>query len=419
MNITSVIFLRMSSPKKNTKIAINENILMFSKTVPSAPNVEITGALDHNNFVKAVLSKEKTTLPTKLRKSTKAPQFRRFPGSLRESRRESPIGAIYAEELAGEDKGEKNIIIPKDELMLQPDFLKLDQSKLPVDLFDDLDYSANDKSPEEWLKICNSGSTPFFIDGKWHWREVTILAYNSLSRKYTIKFGDDGITKEVSRLNLRFDAENAAEFDKRRAIAESGRSEAKQLMRFDHFVLAQSKDLIRAIGKDGIRKIHERVIDGLPVDIPFPDQGTPLGYLLRNCTAELIQWYSLIMKKIVVYSQIEGVKLKAEVVSRYQQLNLPKPPAKPAVPRIGKVACPEYPYDERQSRMSHIYISSQREVQYVVLYCSIVILLAIVHCAVVYFKLFTTPLLKKTLCTLNLPFDLVNNCLSSIGSSSI
>jgi len=44
-------------------------------------------------------------------------------------------------------------------------------------------------------------------------------------------------------------------------------------MRFDHFVLQQPKELIRVISKEGLKKIHERILDGLPVDIPFPEQG--------------------------------------------------------------------------------------------------------------------------------------------------
>lgn len=60
----------------------------------------------------------------------------------------------------------------------------------------------------------------------------------------------------------------------------------------------------RAIQKKNIKSIHERVIDGLPVWMPFPETGTPLGNLLRSLTADTIQWYTRTSKKTVLISKL-------------------------------------------------------------------------------------------------------------------
>lgn len=353
--------------KKKSKAVLNESILMFSK---STGNLSETtkGLLDHNNFMKSVGAHANSGhLSVKILKTTKSPALRKFPGELREIIRESPIGAVYAEDLEREEAERKAVsdvipVVPKDELMLQSDFLKLDQSKLPIEIFDSLEYESIDKSPVEWLSICSSGHTPFFHQGKWHWREVEILGFHESSQKYHVKFNLDGIEKHVHRLNLRFNAEDATLFNQRRAIAEAGREEAKRIMRFDHFILEQPKEQIRSIGTEGLKKIQDRIVDGLPIDIPLPEPGTPLGALLKSSLAEMIQWYSRSMKKIVVFTQLVGTKRNEAMISRYNQLDLPQVPKKSPVPRIGKVECPEYQFDDRRNRLEHMYISSQCEI---------------------------------------------------------
>ena len=88
--------------KKNSKAALTQNILMFSKTAPSGTTSDITGDLDDNNFMKSVSSK-KIHASTKLYKTSKMPKPWEYdPGNLREIRRESPVGAVYAEDLEHE-----------------------------------------------------------------------------------------------------------------------------------------------------------------------------------------------------------------------------------------------------------------------------------------------------------------------------
>ena len=46
----------------------------------------------------------------------------------------------------------------------------------------------------------------------------------------------------------------------------------------------QPKERIRPINESVLRKVHGRVLSGLPINVPFPEQGTPLGSLFDNET---------------------------------------------------------------------------------------------------------------------------------------
>jgi dynein heavy chain, axonemal len=134
-------------------------------------------------------------------------------------------------------------------------------------------------------------------------------------------------------------------------------------MRFDHFILQQSNDLIRAIRKENVKSIHERIIDGLPVWMPFLDPSTNLGLLLRSLTADLIQWYTRTVKKCVLYTKVVNPVYKDErIILRFKQLKLPNFPEKVPAPRMGKVSCPDYPYDERSTRLQTLHFSSVTQV---------------------------------------------------------
>ncbi len=59
--------------------------------------------------------------------------------------------------------------------MLDPDYLKIDQSKLPLEIFDNIEFEQADLPPSEWLASRSNGKAPYFINGKWLWRPVEIL----------------------------------------------------------------------------------------------------------------------------------------------------------------------------------------------------------------------------------------------------
>eukprot|EP01034_Spumella_vulgaris_P035026 gene35026-43190_t len=158
--------------------------------------------------------------------------------------------------------------------MRDPEYLKIDQSKLALDMFDNIELEMLDKSPEEWLHSKSNAHTPYYHSGEWIWRPVTVRSYDAKTKEYEIHFFPNGIVKHVKRLNLQFDKEDADKFHMRRQVAEDARYVAKQIMRLDFFINKQPHDEIRVIRKESIKKIHSRIIDGLPADVPFPEQDT-------------------------------------------------------------------------------------------------------------------------------------------------
>ncbi|CAM9110379.1 unnamed protein product, partial [Ectocarpus fasciculatus] len=287
---------------------------------------------------------------------------RGYPGESRQTRKLGGTILLSADDEHLQSEPTKAPVDGSADYTRDPDFLKVDLSKLPIEMFDDLEYEAADKPPAEWVASKSGAQSPFFHNHNWMWRRVEVLSYNEQTKKYVVRFLPDGIEKEVHRLNLKFDQEDPDKFELRRNKADAGRNEAKQAMRLDHFINCQSKDEIRPIRQSSLKTIHERVIDGLALSVPFPDQGTPLGELLRSLTGETIQWYSRTMKKTVLLAKLNGSKVDPVTTARYDELHLPPPPGKPPVPLIGKVPCPSYPFRERQHRIAQIHYSSQAEI---------------------------------------------------------
>jgi dynein heavy chain len=355
----------MSAAPQSSYLKESANDRLFSKTAPNNFKVgekRVVGNLDHNNYNRTLKAKKAVHAPGKLGKTTRVPDARPFPGESRQTRKLGNTILMSTDDEMLYAETTKAPVTGSADYTRDPDFLKVDLSKLPIEMFDDLEYEAADKSPAEWLALQTGAQSPFFHNHTWMWRRVDVIGYNPDTKKYIIRFIPDGIEKEVHRLNLKFDKEDHDRFDKRRNKADDGRNDAKQIMRLDHFINCQSKEEIKPIRQSSLKAIHERVIDGLALSVPFPDQGTPLGDLLRNLTGDTIQWYSRTMKKTVLFGKLSGSKMDEKTIARYAELHLPPPPGKPAVPLIGKVPCPSYPFKERQHRIAQIHYSSQAEI---------------------------------------------------------
>ena len=214
----------------------------FKPMPPPRKEDKLRGALDADNKPLMLSPKKDSPMSrTRIKRSTKVPDVKTFHGQLRSTRSGPPEGAIYDFEDESAEPAYDPMKLSAEELMQQPDFLKIDQSKLPLEIFDSTDYELLDKSPSEWLESGRDGFAPYYISGQWIWKEAEVLGYNSETGKYIIRFGADGKPKEVHRLNLRMGKESPIHFEERRTEAEKGRTEAKQIMRFDHFVNVQVK----------------------------------------------------------------------------------------------------------------------------------------------------------------------------------
>jgi dynein heavy chain len=349
-----------SKTDPGTGFGKNTNGSKNAKDKSKKPTTSTIHMLDHNNMLRTGAPKK--TFVTRVQKSTKIPPVRQFPGGVNSNKK--AIDENLAQEIldAEENSSSKKLVLSPEELMRDPEYLKIDQSKLPMEMFDNIELAMLDKTPEAWLTSCTRGLSPFFHSGSWVWRPVAVKGYDPVTQEYLIQFLPNGITKGVKRLNLQFEKDDIAKFKDRRQLAEDGRKEAKQIMRLDFFISQQCVDNIRPIRKENIRTIHEKVVDGLPANVPFPEPDTRLGRLLRSLTADIIHFYARNMKKAVLLAQLGGVYANADTIIRYQQLRLPPVPPKPPVPQCGKVGIPDYPFEERISKIENLHYSSNREV---------------------------------------------------------
>lgn len=229
----------------------------------------------------------------------------------------------------------------------------------PSQIFDGVDDTDENGVQTSWLESGSDAMAPFYVGDEWQWRRCSVLSFNSTTNKYRVKFLPNGLEKEVKRLNLLFDAENRNEWQSCREAAKSSREEAKKRLRFDYFVSQQPMEEVRAVQGSTIRGIHEKVADGLPLDVAFPQQGTKLGNLLRDLTKQVIQQHTRSMKKSILFYKLEHSKVEKE---RYTQLGLPAVPEANPIPWSAKIDIPRHPYGERRKAMANIHYSSLPEV---------------------------------------------------------
>jgi len=165
--------------------------------------------------------------------------------------------------------------------------------------------------------------------------------------------------KEVRRLNILFDNEDKGTWEARRRAARDAREEAKQRLRFDYYIRKQAMDEFRPIQQVTLRGIHEKIADGLPNDVDFPEQGTPGGQLLRKLTKDVIQGYTRTMKQAISAYKYNS---DASVRETYETLKLPPAPPTLAPPMFGKVSIPAHAYDDCKQFVADNHFSALREV---------------------------------------------------------
>eukprot|EP01036_Dinobryon_divergens_P039170 gene39170-51566_t len=157
----------------------DDSRILLSRTAPTTANGKARsttkidpGPLDHNNFTKNLTKAKRAKPASKLERITQQLGVKPFPGDLRQTQTGPPKGAVYEEDLQRENNlmsydADQIETISAEELIHDPDFLKIDQSKLPLEMFDSLEFEAIDKTPAEWLSLTDTGYVPYYHMGKW------------------------------------------------------------------------------------------------------------------------------------------------------------------------------------------------------------------------------------------------------------
>ena len=86
-------------------------------------------------------------------------------------------------------------------LMLSDEqFLHLDQSKLPLEMFDSTDFEEKDLAPHEWVACGCGASVPHFEEGEWQWHPCEVKHWDSATCRFAVVLSHNSKTKEVHEI---------------------------------------------------------------------------------------------------------------------------------------------------------------------------------------------------------------------------
>ncbi|GBG29641.1 Dynein heavy chain 7, axonemal [Hondaea fermentalgiana] len=219
------------------------------------------------------------------------------------------------------------------------DFLRLDQSKVPLELFDNSDFEKF--SPQEWLERCTSGRSRLYMDGEWTWAPCDILSYDPARLQYEIVFRCNGKSKWVKRLNLIFDAEHEPTFWERLQTCTDLRELSKAMVRLEYFASRQDAEEIAPLSEPVWEQIYHLATARLErqqheIDLPHTYEQAKLA-LTRGLVEDVDLLYVSTMQKIILR---EVSRRDEETRQRMQELKLPPFPARQPAPRYGKLQLP-------------------------------------------------------------------------------
>ena len=146
-----------------------------------------------------------------------------------------------------------HIAPPDPSELYKPVISKLEQ--LPLELFDN---TEGDLTPAQWLTLSHSkypgvglpAKALFYDRGEWAWRPCRVTGWEEERQVWLIRFevGDGAVlAKEVKRLSLLFDDEDADRFARRLDACRELREECLSVRRYTSFVNAQSSALFSPI----------------------------------------------------------------------------------------------------------------------------------------------------------------------------
>jgi dynein heavy chain len=253
----------------------------------------------------------------------------------------------------------------------------LDQALMPLHLFDSDVHEAH--SPAAWLQSGSAARSPYYLgaDQGFAWLPCEVLGYDEASAKYEVRFEGAKETKGVRRLNLRFELEDGALFERRVHEAEARREAAKAQLRFDHFVVNQLRGAeVRGLQPATLGKIHAAVVRGLTVAtqgaleraVAPPedaDEGPPpAATRLRALLDEVAGRYTHATKCAALRARLASDPRQREALAALQ-LPLPALTRAPPPPRWGKVQIPPsapLAYGEYRAQVLGTHWAAHREI---------------------------------------------------------
>jgi hypothetical protein len=205
-------------------------------------------------------------------------------------------------------------------------FLPLDESQLPLALFDSSDYETH--SPAEWLSLDRTGSALRYDGREWKWADVELLGYDAGVQRYNVRFAATGEQKSVGRLGLRFSSEDPELFAARQAFVHDARERCKAALRLEHYVRCLDSAAYDRLPQAAV----QRVLRKARVDV----SSLP-GLRLKEVVAEVMGQYTTGVKKGSLFYRL---RTNEAFRREYEALRLPALSVPPPPPQFGKVQVP-------------------------------------------------------------------------------
>ena len=245
------------------------------------------------------------------------------------------------------------------------EFLVLDNSDLPLELFDNSVYET--RSPSQWIALGRGvfvgdfegtpASAPAYRNGRWTWEAVAVSSYDEANQRYTVTFADNGQTKQVKRLNLKFVAEPEQMFWERRQWCEQAREAAKAATRYKHYLSKQPGGVkhVAPLPVAWERRMVQWAVDATgsgadsaQVRMKLARHSAVLASMMEEVRGE----YILAMKHATACYHTLNPRLRA----RFRRLKLPLPQRRGPAPMYGMVASTDA-HDARQFSFQEVGVA--------------------------------------------------------------
>ena len=207
-----------------------------------------------------------------------------------------------------------------------PSFLKLDQSKLDLAIFDDpatYERLFSEVTPSEWLSEVGGSAkamSPFYDGDKWSWVPCEVKSYNADTSQFSLVFTETQRKKDVRRLSVCFEAEDERLFQQRLGYCKQLREQTKAQMRLDHFLDMQDDASVETIPDWMLDHIAKRIGSSKLLEgLSKPDSKS--GVVLRSLVADVGSRYIRACKNVVLNIK---VKTNPEMMQQYMEMRLPK-----------------------------------------------------------------------------------------------
>lgn len=238
-------------------------------------------------------------------------------------------GEQYATDGARAAKKFTNIVAPK--LGLKH------TSFLPLEMFDDNELELSEDL-SRWVGC--RGRSIFFESAEYSWKACTCIKFDTHEGLFIIQWDDDKAKarlKTVTRLNIQFDAEDAATFLCRRSAALERRTAAEALARLYLYVNEMPATEVDHLDETTIDAVLNLVAAEFPMNlVPFIEQ----------FIEDMRENYEFSCKLGVFYYRFMAVSER----ERLEQLELPEPEPLLCPPAHGTLEIPEHMVSFRDAR---------------------------------------------------------------------